>query len=388
MAQDNAVMRQSINDYDAVLQAVLAEARRLRVEASHRKHTCAQAVDLQERLGAEVRAQEELRKEGAQLAARNAELLALAQDALAAEGDVERSAFADALAAENAMLWRLIHTARYAHLMSCGPTQVTPQLHRKQRLSLSSRSRGSSGMSSASTHSRASQGCESPTRKTLAFTHDSPPPQPTRPAGDEAASGTAVSSSSVPAEGDQVSGGGVAAETEKPPAGRAAAACGEELTVSLEGGMDEDDLTEVSSLVESAIFLGSPSAEAEAELLTPPTSPSRDGVGRELRPGAAVGAEEEVSSAGTATVLSGAGRAMVPDTKEACGRDTEGDPALVSAAAATTAADAPVAARAEACASGLEGDSFVSSAPSAAIASAPRVVVEANVAGSADPPQS
>merc|ERR1719468_782792 len=148
MLHDHCVMKHNLGDCDVALRGLIGEVSRLRAEAAHMKRVCGQATVLQERLSREVVAQEMLRKEGAQLAARNSDLVALIHEALSGDGDVECTAFLNALSAENGMLWRLFHISRSASLASTASApsgSQTPTAYlRKQRPSLGTRTQSSS----------------------------------------------------------------------------------------------------------------------------------------------------------------------------------------------------------------------------------------------------
>merc|ERR1712129_236691 len=215
-------------------------------EVAHMKRVCGQATVLQERLSKEVTAQEVLRKEGAQLAARNSDLVALIHEALNGEGDVECTAFLNALSAENGMLWRLFHISRSASLASTASAasgSQTPTAYlRKQRPSLGTRTHSSSN--STPTCGSRSQAAESGQGASPRAMHSS------LEVTSEDDRGCQNADAFISSVGAVDSVGGPAAPL---PSHQAASRTAPN---NLESGTDEDDVSEVSTLVETAMFMG------------------------------------------------------------------------------------------------------------------------------------
>merc|ERR1712129_646734 len=192
-------------------------------EVAHMKRVCGQATVLQERLSKEVTAQEVLRKEGAQLAARNSDLVALIHEALNGEGDVECTAFLNALSAENGMLWRLFHISRSASLASTASAasgSQTPTCGSRSQAAESGQGASPRAMhSSLEVTSEDDRGCQN-------------------------------ADAFISSVGAVDSVGGPAAPL---PSHQAASRTAPN---NLESGTDEDDVSEVSTLVETAMFMG------------------------------------------------------------------------------------------------------------------------------------
>mmetsp|Transcript_452 Transcript_452/g.688 ORF Transcript_452/g.688 Transcript_452/m.688 type:complete len:501 (+) Transcript_452:48-1550(+) len=164
LVYDYAMMKRNIRDYDISLRVATAEAQRLRTEVADMRCACSEMDQLQQALVSELATQTELQKENAKLIASTDALRCAIEEALDADGDIEKEAFIDALINENAMLWSLVHLSQTASKLSSSAIQ-SPSPSLQNRQSLSSRSRTSSGSthSNLATPSRASPG--SPVRQ-------------------------------------------------------------------------------------------------------------------------------------------------------------------------------------------------------------------------------
>lgn len=161
LVYDYAMMKRNIRDYDISLRTAIAEAERLKKDVADMRYACGEVEQLQQALVSELATQTQLQQENADLIASTDALRCAIQGALEADGDLEEEAFIDALANENAMLWSLVSLSQAASKMKFS-LPASPSLQNRQ--SLSSRSRTSSGSAqSLATPSRASP--SSPSRQ-------------------------------------------------------------------------------------------------------------------------------------------------------------------------------------------------------------------------------
>eukprot|EP00747_Dinoflagellata_sp_TGD_P104875 gnl/TRDRNA2_/TRDRNA2_169374_c1_seq1.p1 gnl/TRDRNA2_/TRDRNA2_169374_c1~~gnl/TRDRNA2_/TRDRNA2_169374_c1_seq1.p1 ORF type:complete len:452 (-),score=87.16 gnl/TRDRNA2_/TRDRNA2_169374_c1_seq1:33-1388(-) len=298
MVHDNTVMACNMHDYEAVLSAALTEMYRLRSEVSQMESVCNKISRLQELLAAEMRAHAKLRQENTNLAAQNEELMSLIMDSAEAGYDTEYEAFTESLIIENEMLRKLHMLSRSrGHAVTSSPQQV-PQSPPRTLLSLGGRTRSHSSGSTPSSRASPPQQVDA----------SSPPQAPvsigTIPADGrvEAAAGREASSDhdvnsilfqrssgaideasddaaavaasgSLPARaptGASSAPGCAAGEAstatsrgtatadvsveERRPSRRDRCSHGEDLGTNLDVVLDDEDMSEVSSLVESVII--------------------------------------------------------------------------------------------------------------------------------------
>lgn len=239
MMQDHCIMKANLREHDLGLRAALQEVRRLRMEVSHMERLRSRAVEIKDILMYEKDTQVQLQLENCKLVSARNELLSLLHSALDADGDVELEGLADALVAENGMLWRLVRVSEAASEISMSTPQIPP-LPRRQRPSFGSRSARSSAASS-------------PTR--------------TSPGARGGGRLGSPSQADIPQDAMRFSLEGVHMEESDVggPVGGEAGAAGAAGRLPGHGMLfvDEAEELEASSMVECAIFLHAPTADSD-----------------------------------------------------------------------------------------------------------------------------
>jgi len=283
MAHDHVVMKRNIGDYDTALRATVAEVHHLRSELSNMQRACHQASELQELLASEVGAQEELHHENAHLTQRNAILTSIIHEALDSKGDIEREAFIDSLTAENNMLWKMVQISQSASGTSGAALQVAPTLRRGSFPRTSGRIRSPSCSTPSNSSSPQPRSADSPPLRALQFSQDSPPQQAATNEDSDivdsrgaecdvhvAPAALSSNSSSSSSSGNETnSHSAISVDAQVLPSKPVV----ESLVPVAETALDDDDISEVSSLVESAIFIGAPAVSSDSFVQEPEASP-------------------------------------------------------------------------------------------------------------------
>ncbi|OLP78894.1 Copia protein, partial [Symbiodinium microadriaticum] len=127
LTHDYEVLRDAVRSHEEALTEVLEEIEYLSPQAQQLPRARNQTKELQQCLSDACSHGEAMLRSKAQSSSRLAELCAIFPDSISAEGDVQREALIDGMAAENAALWRMVRLSEVAE--SRGPIPfVAPPL--------------------------------------------------------------------------------------------------------------------------------------------------------------------------------------------------------------------------------------------------------------------
>lgn len=127
LTHDYEVLRDAVRSHEEALTEVLEEIEYLSPQAQQLPLARNQTKELQQCLSDACSHGEAMLRSKAQSSSRLAELCAIFSDSIGAEGDVQREALIDGMAAENAALWRMVRLSEVAE--SRGPIPfVAPPL--------------------------------------------------------------------------------------------------------------------------------------------------------------------------------------------------------------------------------------------------------------------